>query len=105
MDRQLIILSFGVGALILAAGHAFSQTPRPCAERAQVIERLASGYGEARHAIGLAANNHVMELYASEETGSWTVVMTTPEGVTCLVAAGQSYERIEAPAIDAPPKL
>ncbi len=91
MQRNLLALSFGVGAMILATGHAFAQQRR-CADRARVIERLGSVYGESRQSIGLAANNAVVEVFASIETGTWTITVTTPQGMTCLVASGQSFE-------------
>ena len=48
----------------------------------------------------MAANNQVMELFASADTGSWTITVTLPEGTTCLVASGQNFEPIteELPA-------
>lgn len=91
MKRQFFALSLGVGAMLLATGHAFAQQ-RQCADRDKVIERLASGYGESRQSIGLGANNAVVEVYASPDTGTWTITVTTPGGQTCLVASGQAFE-------------
>lgn len=36
----------------------------------------------------------VMETFASGETGSWTITVTTPNGMTCLVASGQAFETL-----------
>lgn len=93
MKRQFIALSLGFGAMILATGHAFGQQ-RNCADRARVIERLASSYGETRQSIGLGANNAVIEVFASAESGTWTITVTTPQGQTCLVASGQAFENV-----------
>lgn len=93
MHRQLIALSLGVGAMILATGHAFAQQ-RQCADRERVIERLATAYGETRQSIGLGANNAVVEVFASTETGTWTITVTMPSGMTCLVASGQAFEAV-----------
>jgi hypothetical protein len=65
-----------------------------CALRAAVVSRLAEAYGETRQSMGLGANNAVIEVFASGETGTWTITVTTPNGVTCLIASGQSYEAI-----------
>ena len=67
---------------------------RNCGPREVVVARLAEGYGETRQSIGLGANNAVVEVFASEETGSWTITVTTPNGMTCLVASGQAYEAL-----------
>ncbi len=93
MKQQFLALSLGVGAMILATGHAFAQQ-RNCADRARVIERLATAYGESRQSIGLGANNSVIEVFASTDTGTWTITVTTPEGLTCLVASGQAFETL-----------
>lgn len=92
MTKQLITLSLGIGALLLATNHAFAQVNRNCAERERVLAQLTQKYGEARQGMGLAANNSVVEVFASTETGSWTITVTSPNGVTCLVASGQAYE-------------
>lgn len=90
-----------LGALTTAAalyfvwtGFAAAQTARNCAPRASVVEKLAEGYGETRKSMGLGANNSVVEVFASNETGTWTITVTSPNGVTCLVASGQSYEAL-----------
>jgi hypothetical protein len=33
-------------------------------------------------------------VYASEEKGTWTVVSTTPNGLSCIVAAGKTWESL-----------
>jgi hypothetical protein len=95
MKRHLYLLSFGIGAMILAATHA--QSAPACADHASVVERLTGQYGEGRQAMGLGSNNTVVEVYASAETGSWTITVTKPGGPTCLVAAGQAFQ-LETPA-------
>ncbi|MDJ1007684.1 MAG: hypothetical protein QNJ13_07630 [Paracoccaceae bacterium] len=87
-------LSLGVGALILAANHAFAQSPRNCGNRERIVERLAEGYGEARQSIGLGTQNRVVETYANPETGSWTITVTMPNGVMCLMASGHAFEAV-----------
>lgn len=93
MTRELFVAALGFGALILAAGQANAQT-RACGERAHVMERLADRYGETRQSIGLGANNQVVEVFASLETGTWTITVTNPQGRMCLVASGQAYEAV-----------
>lgn len=87
-------IAAAAGAVLLAATAAQAQQSRNCAPRDQVVERLVSGYGETRQSIGLGANNAVIEVFASDETGSWTITVTLPNGVTCLVASGQSFEHL-----------
>lgn len=78
----------------LFAAPVWAQNQRNCAPRAVVIERLADGYRESRHAIGLGGEGAVVELFASRETGTWTITVTNVQGLTCLVASGQAFEAL-----------
>lgn len=84
-----------LGLIAMTADTAFAQQAgRNCAPREAVVDRLASGYGETRQSMGLGANNQVVEVFASAETGTWTITVTLPTGMTCLVASGQAFEEL-----------
>jgi len=87
--KKLVIGCAAVMALL--AGPVVAQG-RNCAPREMVVERLASKYGETRHSMGLGANNVVIEVFASDTSGTWTITVTSVSGITCLVASGQAYE-------------
>ena len=72
-----------------------------CAKRDQVLERLTSKYGEVRQSIGLAPNNGVFEVYASKDTGSWTILVTGVDGMSCMIASGQAFETLAGNAAPA----
>ena len=76
------------------ATSASAQNAANCAPRDKVIERLTTGFGETRQSIGLGANNALVEVFASTESGTWTITVTLPNGVTCLVASGQAFETL-----------
>jgi len=86
-------LFLAIGFALLAATGAQAQG-RNCATREKVVTRLADGYGESRQAIGLGANNQVVETFANLESGTWTVLVTMPNGLTCLVASGKAFELV-----------
>ena len=71
-----------------------AQADPQCARRDQVVATLADRYGESRQAIGLAANATVMEIYASD-SGSWTITITMPDGMVCLLASGGYFETLQ----------
>ena len=94
MSREKLAALLCFAAMIFGAGPAAPQSSGNCAMRHQVIARLASTYGETRQSVGLGANNQVVEVFASLETGTWTITVTNPNGLTCLVASGQAYEPV-----------
>ena len=95
ITKMFNLTALTAGALVyLAATTDLAAQSGNCGPRKAVLERLAQGYGETRQSVGLGANNAVVEIFASDETGSWSITVTTPGGLTCLVASGQSYERV-----------
>ncbi|MFC3613047.1 hypothetical protein ACFORG_04680 [Lutimaribacter marinistellae] len=92
MMATMFKMTMGLGVMVLAAAQV--QAQGNCAPREVVIERLAERYGEARRGIGLVQQGSVMEVFASDQTGTWTITVTMPDGTTCLVASGQAYEVI-----------
>ncbi|WP_224813692.1 hypothetical protein [Hasllibacter sp. MH4015] len=81
-------------ALLSLPQAASAQSGMLCAQRDLVLAQLTDRYGEQRHGMGLAPNNRIVEIYVSEETGSWTIILTNADGTTCLMAAGQHFEAV-----------
>ncbi len=94
MKRIFLKMTMGLGMATLAATMVEAQQNRNCAPHDAVVQRLADGYGESRQAIGLGAEGAVVEVFASDSSGSWTITVTFPNGSTCLVASGQAYEHL-----------
>jgi len=81
-------------AIIIAAATATPATAQSnCAPRDAVADRLVSQYGETRQSIGLD-NGNMVETWANRFTGTWTITGTTAAGLTCLIASGQSFDRV-----------
>jgi len=90
MKRSMIVL-LGAMAAPLTVGPANGQAL--CGDRDDIISRLESGYKESATGFGLAGNGGVVELYTSKK-GSWTLLMTQPNGMSCLIAAGENWESL-----------
>lgn len=69
--------------LILAAGLACLPTP-------DAHSQLAQEYGENRVMAGLSTSGAIIEMWASSE-GTWTVLMSMPDGMSCIMDAGQGF--------------
>lgn len=91
MKDHFIALSFGFVALILATQNAYAAAT--CAPRAEILDKLVTYHSETRQSIGIAANNSVVEIFASE-SGTWSIIATMTTGETCLIASGENYEAL-----------
>ncbi len=65
-----------------------------CIERDRMVRNLAKKYDERSIAFGLGDNGIVYELLKSKSGTSWTLVMTTIDGNTCLIASGKHWESL-----------
>ncbi len=63
-----------------------------CMLHADIAKWLESGYAETPVAIGLSANGGLVEVLASPDGETWTLVTTTPKGVSCVVIAGEAWD-------------
>ena len=81
-----------LAAMTLAAS---SQHLAQCGNRATIVDNLSTKYGETRQSVGLGADNALVEIFASNATGSWTITVTKAGGPTCLVASGRAFEKTD----------
>jgi len=84
-------LAFAVFAACFAVP-AFAQNQ--CAPHNTMMEQLADQYGEGRMSVALDNNGYLIEVYANTTSGTWTAVLTTPDGEACIAAHGTAYETV-----------
>ena len=92
----LAIFVFGGFTTYLVAA---AQAGAACEPRSSMVATLASEYGETRRGVGLAGPTAVFEVWASADTGSWTILKTTPDGLACVMAVGDGWQNF-APVTD-----
>jgi hypothetical protein len=90
MFKRLIsaALVFGMAAI---APPAQAQT---CAPREVIVERLKHQFDESLSSAGLQKGRSVdviVEIWSSQGSGTFTVLLSHPTGLSCLVASGQHY--------------
>ena len=94
MIRRLFII-VGFGAALFTAFPTFAQIT--CGKHSDLINGLKVRYSEQPVGMGLTAESHLVEVYSSEN-GTWTILVTRPGGISCLVAARENWEHIQIAA-------
>ncbi len=99
LNTQKMLLALAI-ALI---GTMFALTPAhavaaQCASHAKMMQQLNERFGESRQSIGLTPSGQMLELFAHPETGTWTVLLSFPNGTSCMMAAGTDYQYLNKPA-------
>lgn len=65
-----------------------------CAARATIVSHLFTKYGETPIGVGLAHNGRLIEVLSRPDGATWTIIISMPNGVSCLLAAGESWSEI-----------
>lgn len=86
-----------LGVAFVASASVPGVAKTVCGDRDTFLARLGNTYSEQPVAMGLTSDGTVMEVLTSD-TGTWTILVTYPNGRTCMVAAGDSWEPIALPA-------
>ena len=85
----------GLAALALLCGSVVSQpaeaAPKLCGDHDQILKRLEQAHEETPQALGLSGDGGVIEVLVSPD-GGWTMLVTYPKRLTCVVAAGAAWE-------------
>ncbi len=79
-------------AILTIATPAISQVQ--CADYKHIVNGLTNKYNEARQTMGIASTGQAVEMWANDETGSWTFIVINPTGRTCIGAHGENFETV-----------
>lgn len=90
---RAILTTTMAGMLVMTALPAAAQSF--CGPRDKLVAKLEKDYGEQQTAMGLRGSSAIFEVWASPEKGTWTVLMTRPDGMACPMAAGTDWRDIE----------
>lgn len=93
-----VIVGLLLAALLLSWRTALADEP-VCTSHSEMLAALADRYHETSAAIGIENRGALLELLISKDGATWSVIMTGPQGKSCLVAAGQSWQEAK-PVID-----
>lgn len=80
------------GAMAQVQGPA--QARQQCDERTKVLGHLANKYQEAPVAIGVTSAGGLVEVLSTGDGNTWTIIVSKPNGVSCLLAAGEGWRAI-----------
>ena len=78
-------------ALSLCAAPAHAQV---CAPYESVRRALFEEHGEAAVGAGRDDRELVVQLFATPDGATWTLVIMRPDGTACLVAAGREWRSV-----------
>lgn len=79
--------------MLILSGVAHGQPA--CDKRDKITERLETRYQEFLTAWGMSNTGQLVELWATENGETWTLVLSHANGISCLIGAGVNWQAVE----------
>jgi len=83
-----------LAAILMPAGISVSaeaQDSVPCKDRSALTEELKTDHAEKPIGLGVTNAGTVIELWNSPDGATWTLLLTMPNGTSCIVSAGNAW--------------
>ncbi len=72
-----------------------AQAQNQCNTRDSVVSLLANKYQETPIAVGVTNVGGLVEVFSTKDGATWTITVTSPRGMTCLVTAGEGWRKLK----------
>ena len=90
-------LHISLAALVIAVSGSMATSAAAqqtkCAPRDDVLQHLATTYSEQPAAVAVTQQGALMEVLTSAD-GTWTALISMPNGMSCLLAAGEGWRAL-----------
>ncbi len=83
MKKLVLAILLFAGSPSIAAAYAV------CVDRAAMLDGLAAEYGEQLTEVKMIENYGLVEVLRSPSKGTWTIILTKPGGISCVLATGE----------------
>lgn len=85
--------AFLIAALLISTIPAYAA--EACRPRAEFVVVAKEDHGEQLQSIALTPNQNVLEVYANTQTGTWTIFISKPTGISCYISSGVAFQRVK----------
>ena len=62
-----------------------------------LVQILDDRYHEQSMEAGITETGSLIELFVSEEEDTWTLTVVDPNGISCVIAVGESWQKTSPP--------
>lgn len=94
--KYLIVAVIAICGFILLCFSLPAHADSICGPRADFVKALKDKYQESRRGIGVSGEAAIVEIYTSK-AGTYTIIVTRPDGLSCIIAAGSGWEELPPP--------
>jgi len=96
MFKRIVTSALVFGTIALASP-LNAQASLNCQEREKLVQTLETRYNETLISAGLQGPEQLLEVWSAQDTGSFTILITKPNGISCVVASGKNWISYDFP--------
>ncbi len=82
-------------AVIFALVSSVAMAQVRCGQRENIVKWLAAKHNEGSIAFGVTISGSLVEVLSTKEGETWTIIITSSEGSSCIVAVGEGWRTKE----------
>lgn len=81
-----------LGAVASNYAAAADQQRTACGPHTDVVKALGDRFHETQSAMALTSAGTLLEVLTANDGATWTIIVSRPDGLSCVVAAGQNWQ-------------
>ena len=94
LKRSGALITFGLSLVASPASSADTSANTSCESREAILDFLSSKYAEAPVEMEVSKDGVVVEILTTGSGSTFTIIVTTPNCMTCMAAAGDSWKNL-----------
>ena len=99
---KTVVYTLAIAFGVVSSTSAFAEHI-PCRPYEEFAGKLLQQFGEVPIGSGIAESGAPMTFFASPD-GTWTALLTKPDGESCLAAAGRDWKEGAGPELSKTPQ-
>ena len=82
-------------AVVFALMSSVAMAQVQCGQRENIVKWLAAKHKEGSIAFGVTTKGSLIEVLSTKNGETWTIIVTSSEGSSCIVAVGEGWRSKE----------
>jgi hypothetical protein len=93
--HSLTIVAAGLATIAISPSFSQAAESPVCGSRPDLLKQLSTRFHEQPVALGVTSTGSLIELLTTDNGTTWSLMISNPNGSSCLVAAGEGWEEIK----------
>jgi hypothetical protein len=103
MSRVAVIAGVFIAAVVLAGTAVAS--PMYCGPRKALLTTLTNSRDPQPSSVALTNDGQLLEVVKSDSDLAWAILITSPQGLSCIIASGNNWQNKKVDRVVQDPQM